>query len=46
MPKEADSVKRMKMRTSGDDRARGQLILQEAQQYYSAMEKFRKKQHP
>ena len=42
LPKEADSVKRMKMRTSGDDRARGQLILQEAQQYYSAMEKFRR----
>lgn len=37
----ADSVKRAKAMTS-DDRTRGLLVLQEAQQYYSAMYKFRK----
>ena len=39
--KTADSVKHLKAVT-GNDRSRGQLILQEAQQYYSAMYKFRR----
>lgn len=39
---DADSVKRSKMLTCGDDRTRAMLILQEAQNYYNAMYTFRK----
>lgn len=38
---EADSVRRSRIRT-GDDRARAQEILLEAQQYYNAMYRFRR----
>lgn len=38
---EQDSVKLSKLLTNGDDRTRAMLILQEAQNYYSAMWRFR-----
>lgn len=43
LPKEAESIDSLKYskQINADDRARGQQILLEAQQYYSAMYKFR-----
>lgn len=43
MPKESESIDSVKYskQVNADDRGRGQQVLQEAQQYYSAMYKFR-----